>query len=203
MTGLLSWAASQGVLFSSFPALSSASRSCLRVDATCLSRSGCRPLELQVECRLGLSPFLTSATWSVDGLGDLSLAGRVGIDVKELGWWWDVWWGGSVERFLDVFRPSCSLLLLTSYGISVLNFDRAAGVSVLPKESSGDLVEPVHVSLVYCSLCLWCQLLYLSSFVFPGTFSLLCSSPSIELVVHVFLLLLVSGWFGLLSSSSM
>ena len=62
--------------------------------------------------------------------------------------------GAGVERFLDVFRPSNSLLLLDSYGVSVLNFDRAAGVSVLPRESSGDLVEPLHVSFVYCSLCL-------------------------------------------------
>ena len=130
---------------------------------------------------VNLQSFRWNAVWAcrlswlqrLGGLGDLSLAGRVGIDVKELGWWWDVWWcrwGGSVERFLDVFRPSWSLLLLASYGVSVLNFDRAAGVSVLSRESSGDLVEPLHVSLVFCSLCLCCQLLYLSSFVFPGTF---------------------------------
>ena len=136
---------------------------------------------MQHVCRgldVDLQSFRWNAVWAcrlswlqrLDGLGDLSLAERVGIDVKELGWWWDVWWGRSVERFLDVFRPSNSLLLLDSYGVSVLNFDRAAGVSVLPRESSGDLVEPLHVSFVYCSLCLWCQLLYLSSFVFPGTF---------------------------------
>ena len=69
-----------------------------------------------------------------------------------------------------MFRLSYSLLLLARYGVSVLNFDMAAGVAVLPLESSGNLVEPLHVSLVYCSLCLCCQFLYLSSFVFPGTF---------------------------------
>ena len=97
-----------------------------------------------------------------------------GIDVKEFGLWWDVWWGrwgGSVESFLEMFRPSCSLRLLARLDVSFLVFDGAAGVAVLPRESSGDLVEPLYVFFFgLLHLCLCCQILYISSLVFSGTF---------------------------------
>ena len=109
----------------------------------------------------------------LDSFGDLGLAGRVDIDIQELGWWWDVWWGGrgwSVEYFLEVFCPPCSLFCLAWDGVSVLVLDGTAGVVVFPRQCPGYIVQSLHVSLACCSLCLAGQLLNVASFVLPSTF---------------------------------
>ena len=90
---------------------------------------------------VGLQGFRWYSVWAcclawfegLDSFGDLGLAGRVGIDIQKLGWWWDVWWGErgwSVECFLEVFCPPCSMFFLAWDGVSVLVLDGAAGVVV-------------------------------------------------------------------------
>ena len=43
----------------------------------------------------GISVGASCLVWlkGLDGFGDLCLSWGAGVDIEELSWWWDVWWG--------------------------------------------------------------------------------------------------------------